>query len=356
MYLNNLENDAELSSTIGQYIQLTGYEAYELVGDFKKEQQAITSGVAKFMQLNGKKMSAASCPAIIFHGSLDNLTMRHMVAQSQRLVVTTGVMSTVEAMQDGKLPFYQTMRSNQNFVASYLMAIKLMCTCDTTLFGQLPSMIIRMSALLFAPKPLSLESQSELKWLLAIDSVSSHLVEINQKIIKKENGRIAGQLLGFISGPKNSNIHNQCVVACLSLLKPGETAMPLFDAALKRAACWGRLFELKVLLRNMSPEEASRPDSKRSFSALHWAVFEKQFDCARVLIKHGVNLDAQDRDGKTPLHYAVLSKNREMIRLLVSAGASPSIEDKRHETPCNAVDESLLEFIQACSYRVGVMV
>ena len=105
----------------------------------------------------------------------------------------------------------------------------------------------------------------------------------------------------------------------------------------------------------MTRAEGSRQDSTHQRSALHWAVIGKQLDCARLLIKHGVDLDARDVDGRTPLHRAVFDKNREMIKLLVSAGASLSIEDKMHITPCNAIDDSLRTFIHACSYQVGVM-
>ena len=356
MYIANFGNNAkELITTISQYIQLTGYEEYELVGNFTDMLQTITSGVAQDLRFNGQDMHSASSPAIMYQGSLDALTMRHMVAQSQKLVLSTGVMSVVEAMQDGKLPFYQFLEHNKCFVKAYLKAVELMCASDKTLFAHLPDMIIKMSELLFAPKPLSPAHKHELKELLAIEAVSDHLVEINKRVIAVENGRVARQLLSFIGNPQHTSVHHQCIAACMFLRKPGEHSMPLYDVALRRAASWGCLFELKVLLRSMTRAEGSRQDSTHQRSALHWAVIGKQLDCARLLIKHGVDLDARDVDGRTPLHRAVFDKNREMIKLLVSAGASLSIEDKMHITPCNAIDDSLRTFIHACSYQVGVM-
>jgi hypothetical protein len=110
--------------------------------------------------------------------------MRKMVAgASSDLVVSTGVMSTLEAMQDRKLPYYQDFYVNVNFVASYLIAVKSIVENDASLFGSMPQMIIDLSNLLFASKPLSQIDLKKTHDLLAISSVKDRLIDTNQAIV-----------------------------------------------------------------------------------------------------------------------------------------------------------------------------
>ncbi|TIG83042.1 ankyrin repeat domain-containing protein, partial [Legionella pneumophila] len=128
----------------------------------------------------GSSVSLAM-PQIFFHDSVDNCLMRNMVSKSSGpLVVSTGVMSSIEAMQDGKLTYYQTMSNNTQFVASYLIAVKSICSSDTTLFGSMPKLIIDLSNLLFAEKPLKESQVKEIRTLLGMSSVTSRLGEMNK--------------------------------------------------------------------------------------------------------------------------------------------------------------------------------
>ncbi len=51
------------------------------------------------------------------------------------------------------------------------------------------------------------------------------------------------------------------------------------------------------------------------------ACFEGRVSQASILLKHGADVDAVDRHGKTALFWAVKNKNIEMIELLTYAGA-----------------------------------
>ena len=305
--LKSYHSDRVLLS-IRQYIALTGYEHYVLVGAFTSTQKAKLSDALTLLRAS---------PTITYYDVLPSLTMQHMIARSQRLVATTGVMSTIEAMLHGQLPFYQRTDCNELFVASYLMAVKSMCTSNAIIFGFWAGMIVQLSELLFAPKPLSSDAQQELEALLDIKPVYSYLIETNQKIIDKANGRIAGQLLSFIGKASKTTAHNQCVAACLAMREGDEVAPPTYREALNRAAFGGYLLELRVLLRSLSPDECSSGDPHyQQRSPLHHAVIEGHLDCARALIRHGVRVDAQDVGGKTPFHHAMLGKNQALIQLL----------------------------------------
>lgn len=51
------------------------------------------------------------------------------------------------------------------------------------------------------------------------------------------------------------------------------------------------------------------------------------------LIRHGLDVNAQDRYGMTPLHYAMRSKNVAAATALLEAGANPNIPNIENVTP-----------------------
>jgi hypothetical protein len=337
----------DTAATIAQYIQLTGYGEYVLVGDFSKDFSQIQPAVARFMSINGKVVRVENLPDIFFHNSLENSIMRQMAKKSGKLVVSTGINSTIEVLRDEKLPFYQVLENNSAFIASYLLAVQSICSSDATLVGAMPAMVIELSELLFAKKPLSSPSLTRLQDLLAIHSVSDKLADTNLQIVARANGRVARQLLGFINAPPTmASAHTPCVTACMELRKPGEVSPPIFDQALRRAGTWGRLFELRVLLNNMTVEECNKRCPKGR-TALHYAALGDNIDCARCLIRHGVDLDLQDVDGRTPLHEALAEGNRELAGVLIRAGASLELRDNAGRLPGIGADTSLQLFINS---------
>ena len=345
MYLAAVDSSKDYK-LIAQYIKLSGQDKYVLVGDFGSKKSDIQYAYYHDTTLPTSK----SLPAIEYHQSLPNGVMRQTVARSSGdLVLSTGVTSTLEAMRDKKLTYYQDMSNNTEFVAAYLIAVKSMVASDTTLFGAMPKMIIELSNLLFANKPLSRVDMERTHELLEISSISSRLVDTNQTIMDQASGKLAPRLLTFLGESRKTHDSVQLANVCASLRKRGELGSPVHDQALRRAATWGRLFELKVLIKSMPKPDLDKTDSNYQRTALHWAVYSKNLDCARALVRAGASLDLQDSEGQTPLHKAVVRGDREMIKMLIEAGASLDIPDKSHHSPKDcAPDGGVLAFINDC--------
>jgi len=92
---------------------------------------------------------------------------------------------------------------------------------------------------------------------------------------------------------------------------------------------------LKKVLKCMTPKEI--------FNNVGFYVFcyddeEDNLDpyisirCFKYLIKRGLNINEQDKDGNTPLHYACMYNPRAIYYLLRN-GADPNIVDERGDTP-----------------------
>ncbi|MDR2807021.1 MAG: ankyrin repeat domain-containing protein [Puniceicoccales bacterium] len=62
---------------------------------------------------------------------------------------------------------------------------------------------------------------------------------------------------------------------------------------------------------------------------LHWAVMKKNSEAVKLLLEQpGININAQDKDGDTPLHLAVKNKDSETVKPLLAHGASVKIPNK----------------------------
>lgn len=345
MYLAAIDTSKDYK-LIAQYLKLSGQEKNILVGEFTNKKYEIQDAYAQDTTL----VTSKPLPKIEYYRSLPHGVMRQTVAQANSsLVLSTGVTSTLEVMRDKKLPYYQDMDNNTNFVAAYLIAVKSIVSSDTSLFGAMPQLIIELSTLLFAEKPLSKKEMERTDTLLKLDSVNSRLVSTNQAIIDKSSGTIAPRLLGFLGESRKTNDPVQLAYVCASLRKSGEAGSPVHDQALRRAATWGRLFELKVLIRSMSKPELNKTDPTYGRSALHWAVANKNFDCARALTQAGASLDLQDKSGQTALHKAVIQDDRKMIKMLIEAGAAIDIPDGSSHSPKDCTqDDGILLFINDC--------
>ena len=341
----DIDKDARI---IAQYTILTGFDSYILVGEFAKNSHTIQQAISQEQTINNAKKSA---PSIECHGSLGSTLMRKMTANcSGDLLVSTGVMSTLEAMNDGKLTYYQDMSNNEYFIASYLLAVKSICSSGK-LLDNMPNLVITMSELLFAAKPLSTNNLDKLQSLLRLNPVRTHLKETNSKIISQANGKLAPKLLSFInntSGPDHTQA--QLTSVCMGLRKQGEMNMPVHDQALRRAACWGKIFELKVLIRSIKPALLNKRDSTaKEMNALHYATGACQTDCVKLLLQSpDIRLDIQDGSGKTALHHAVSSGKKEIVQELMFAGAASNIKDTSNRLPADYGNQDMQAFIKSC--------
>jgi len=65
-------------------------------------------------------------------------------------------------------------------------------------------------------------------------------------------------------------------------------------------------------------------------SALHWATVDGYFHFIDPLVKAGINVNKQDKDGRTPVYYAAVDGCVEAIRILKTAGANVNTPENEH--------------------------
>jgi ankyrin repeat protein len=58
------------------------------------------------------------------------------------------------------------------------------------------------------------------------------------------------------------------------------------------------------------------------------AVYNKNADVVKLLLRHGADVDLDDGLGATALMYAVSNANVELVKILLEAGADPALKDK----------------------------
>lgn len=92
------------------------------------------------------------------------------------------------------------------------------------------------------------------------------------------------------------------------------------------------------LLKNIPAEEAHTP--------LFSAIANKDKSLVDFLLKHGADVNAQDKDGWTALMEATCVGNKEIIELLLNNGADVSIEDNEGGTVFDVAKDDILDFLE----------
>eukprot|EP00916_Digyalum_oweni_P017752 GHVL01029258.1.p1 GENE.GHVL01029258.1~~GHVL01029258.1.p1 ORF type:complete len:223 (+),score=34.46 GHVL01029258.1:290-958(+) len=113
-----------------------------------------------------------------------------------------------------------------------------------------------------------------------------------------------------------------------SLSEPGKLT-PLYKVCLH-----GKKENLKTLLSMGAKHDI--PDTK-GYYPIHAAVINNYIDTVKVLVSHGVDINIQSKDGRTPLYYASCDpEDREyidLIRYLIENGAKHDIPDNNGYYP-----------------------
>ncbi len=105
-----------------------------------------------------------------------------------------------------------------------------------------------------------------------------------------------------------------------------EVIEQFFDAAES-----GNQQELTDILKNHPILLNQR--NKDNKNALFLAIFSENFDCVKMLVSQGIDINVSDLGGWTPLHEAAYNGTIEMLTLLLSHGADINAQDCWGHTP-----------------------
>jgi len=79
--------------------------------------------------------------------------------------------------------------------------------------------------------------------------------------------------------------------------------------------------------------DVNEQDQIYGWTSLHVAARDNKVGLAKVLIRHGANVNQRDKVGQTPLHRAAFWGHMDIIRLLVDSGADFTALDDLLQTP-----------------------
>lgn len=125
------------------------------------------------------------------------------------------------------------------------------------------------------------------------------------------------------------------MTSCWRCLLPISFAVFLLGAGGSRpavvdAAKHGDKDGIRSLLQKKADVNAAEPDGS---TALHWAAYNNDLECADLLLRAGANANAQNDLGATPLWSAAQNGSTAMVRRLLEGGANPNAALEAGETP-----------------------
>ena len=106
------------------------------------------------------------------------------------------------------------------------------------------------------------------------------------------------------------------------------------------AARFENISEVINMLRVGVPVNSQDKDG---YSALYWAVFSNHTDIVDKLISNGADVNVRTDHYWTPLHAAAHNSNTEMVKFLLQHGADPFIKNNRGETALDIAGTFLRE-------------
>lgn len=337
-------NDPLVGALCDEFMRLGGNGDYLLVGDYAESLKRLARNVdypVEFELTDGTKGStvrAGDQIAFTQRKQLSNQVLRHAMARSQLLVGATGVNFLQEALIDGKIPYYQAVSNNQGFIDSYLASLKGLMMADSNTPISLKQEVLQLAAILMAEKPLSAVAHAKAKSGLGNDALVTKLSAMNTSLMKGAQKPIAPQLLPFLMAPVDEKVRDrQLAMALQKLRKPEEKESPTFEQGLRRAAAWGKLIELRVILscRQQKGINVNGSVANVGMTPLHFAVQNKQQAVINALLKHGADPMATDAKGRTALSIAIADESLPCLRLLMAAGGQLSQAEQAQFGRCS---------------------
>ncbi|XP_003427745.1 ankyrin-2-like [Nasonia vitripennis] len=129
---------------------------------------------------------------------------------------------------------------------------------------------------------------------------------------------------------------NDCIEVVKLLLKRGASAkLKLVESGETAIHVAAKHCNDPVILRLLFDAGANVHATTRfeNQTALHIAVRRCHQPVVEELLRRGIHIDAQTRNGNTALHMAVLKGSKTMVKLLLDRGADPNCQNDEKETP-----------------------
>lgn len=132
-------------------------------------------------------------------------------------------------------------------------------------------------------------------------------------------------------------IERDDIARVITILKKGTDVLrydehgrtPLLYVCSKYQFWTGEYLSADSMLFMLAPDSQSIcARDTGGVSALIIAVDRLNTTLAELLLKHGVDRNAQDNNGFSALHYAVANDDTAMVRILLSYGADPNLHDR----------------------------
>ncbi len=139
-----------------------------------------------------------------------------------------------------------------------------------------------------------------------------------------------------INTGKASAIHRTYRAEVLLAMGDLEEADKEIESVLKKHPDYSRASALKQRIESGNISAKATPDKifpDQDWTLLHRAAYQAQSDFVRLLIKNGVEVNANDKNGNLPLHIASVRGHTEIVKLLLDAGAAVNVSNKQGRIP-----------------------
>lgn len=104
------------------------------------------------------------------------------------------------------------------------------------------------------------------------------------------------------------------------------------ETQFKYAVLTGDTETVKLLIKKMTPEVLNTLD-EYGRSIIFDAIVKDYSQIVYELCLHGINIDHQDKKGKTPLHFAAIYRQLNCSNVLIDFGANVNTKDINGNSP-----------------------